>query len=802
MNPPSRPQLLVEPPAELNGSTIHLPNLWRAIRRARAWIVLTPLVVAVLVLVWTRWQEPVYEATASLVVETEPTESGPLARQVAAFTGLGEGRNTLETDLRLLASRQIAEGVVDSLALQVVMRRPRAPRSEIFARVAAERDAFSGMLTLERMTAGRYALEVVIGERSERAGFPLQESVGVGEAFEVGGVTLELAPTVAGEAPESIELIIIPFRDATQAFRNNLVVGRSGSSSVVEVTTRHSDPELAAGASNSVVERFVDYRRAVGQADARGAIDFLHDQVGQYELQLGEAEDELRRFREQELVVSPDAAATQQAQRLGTLEAQRAGLIAEQQVLARLVQDAAAAAGTEAGSSAYRRLAAYPEFFRNAAVQNILSSLVELENERSELLIRRTGENVDVRGLTSRIGELEEQLYLMATNHLAGLEEQIAAVDRTLAGSAGQAERVPGVQAEYMRLTRQLGLLEEIYTLLQTRLKEQEVAEADSRSDIRTLDAALVPLRPASPRPMLNLVLALIIGSMLGIGIAVVRALFDPAIYSRETAVAAAGGVPILTSIPDTRETSSRLLPSAGRRTFLERALPGRGAASNGRSTGPLADPAAEAYTDLRTRLTMFISPPPQVLVVTSPRAGDGKSTVAVNLALAYARHGTRTLLLEGDLRRPGLGDRLGTPAGSIGLGQVLQGSATAAEAILHHPAGAAGEAPLHLLLAGESPRHPIELLDSPALARLVQELRDHYAMIIIDTPPLSAVADALLLARVADGALLVTRAGATDRNTMEEAAAELGAAGVHVHGLVLNGFADRNSSRYSYGPG
>src|SRR5690606_19040699 len=177
-----------------------------------------------------------------------------------------------------------------------------------------------------------------------------------------------------------------------------------------------------------------------------------------------------------------------------------AELIAEREVLAGLIADVSASSSADAGNSAYRRLAVFPEFFRNPAVQNILSSLVQLENQRAELLVQRTMENVDVRGLSDRIEELEEQLYLTATSYLAGLDEQIAAADRTLAGSTGQAARVPQVQTEFVRLTRQVELLDEIYALLQMRLKEQEVAEADGRSDIRMLDAALVPLRPASPR--------------------------------------------------------------------------------------------------------------------------------------------------------------------------------------------------------------------------------------------------------------------------------------------------------------
>lgn len=777
-------------------SSIHLPNLWRAILRGWAWIVLTPLVLGLVVFVWTRLQQPEYESTASLVVDTETSERGLLASQMAAFAGFGGVRSSLETDLRLLESRQIAEGVVDSLSLHVELAKPRVPRGELFSLVEAERDAFAGILHLTRRPDGQYDVTVEVAERSERRDFPVPQRIAVDQPFEVGGVRLQFAPEAREQLPETIEVHVLLFRSAVQRFVNELEIARAGTSSVIEVSARHTDPELTAAMANSVVARFVEYRRQTTQSEARGAIDFLHAQIAEYETQLREAEDRLREYREEELVVSPDAAASQQAQRLSTLEAQRAELIAEREVLAGLIADVSASSSADAGNSAYRRLAVFPEFFRNPAVQNILSSLVQLENQRAELLVQRTMENVDVRGLSDRIEELEEQLYLTATSYLAGLDEQIAAADRTLAGSTGQAARVPQVQTEFVRLTRQVELLDEIYALLQMRLKEQEVAEADARSDIRMLDAALVPLRPASPRPLLSLVLALIVGGMLGVGIALARALFDPALYSRGAALAAAGGVPILTSIPDPRGGMPRLLPAGGR-ALLRRALPG-GENRNGSFAGPMADPAAEAYTDLRTRLTMFTQPRPQVVLVTSPREGDGKTTVAANLALAFANHGTRTLLLEGDLRRAGLARQLKTAASARGLGHVLHGSATAAEVIQPYP-GTSGDAVLDVLLAGESPRHPTELLDSPALSRLMEELRSHYEMVVVDSPPLGAVADALLLAQQSDGALVVTRAGATDRAAMEETLAELSAVGARVHGLVLNGFSDRPGGRYSY---
>ena len=782
-------------PSIEQGSFMHLPSLWRSIRRSRGWMVGLPLVLVLLAAIWTWLQPRQYEGRTTLLIESTGAGGGGglLAQQVAAITGMGAGRGTLETDLQLLQSRQVLRGVVDSLALRVIPREPAdLPRGAVFARVAADTGGFAGRLHFAARGDGSYTLSVRDAPPLPR---PPPTVVRAGEPIEVGGIRLELAALPPGEAPERIDLEVVSFRRMVQLFRDDLVVERTGTSSLVEVRARYPDPQLAALASDLLVERFIEYRRQTNREDAAGSVEFLEEQVADYAVELRDAEERLREFRERERLVSAPEQAARSVQRLSALDTQRAELAAQRTVLARLVETATAAAGEDRPSE-FRRLAAFPEFFRNPAVQDILQSLVELENERAQVMVLRTAENADVRGLTERIEQLERQLLSTALDYLAGLDEQLAAIDVTLRSTSGEAERVPAVETEFMRLSREVEMLNEIHTLLQMRLKEQEVTAADRRTDVRLVDAALVPSRPVSPRPVLNLLLALIVGAMLGLGVAVVRAAVDPALYSRDVVAAVSGGVPILSSIP-AGQRGAWALPAAGGRLRLP----------FGRTTLPAGDggfivapgtPAAEAYASLRTRLINFTVPPPRVLLVASSRAGDGKSTVAANLAAAFARHGASTLLLEADLRRGDLNELLRLREPRSTLADVLAGGAEATEAIatITLPGGAES---LDVLLAGRAARRPAALLESEAFGALIAELRARYDVIVLDTPPLQPVSDALLAGRHADGALLVTRAGATSRDALEAAIDELDRSGARVHGLVLNGF-DRADATYEYG--
>lgn len=777
------------------GSEIHIPHLWRAILRSRWWILGLPVGFALVIGLWTYLQDPVYEAQATLMVQNEAPEGGMLAQQVAAFTGLGGARGSIETDLRLLESRQVAEAVVDSLSLQVLVQSPARPRSSLFSEIDVRPDALEGTISLSRRPDGRYAVNFEPSDLS--ADRPTATAdVRLGEPFDVAGIRMRLRSD-PDDVPDRIELRVLSFRSAVDQFRKDFRVERVGGS-ILSTTFRHNDPTLTAEATNAAVGRFVDYRREMSRSDARGAIDFLREQVAAQESELRAAEARLRDFREQESVISTEAAASQQASRLSSLQVQLADLVAERSVLTELMDGVVRAAEGEARISTYRSLAAFPEFFRSMAVQNVLSSLIELENQRAELLVRRTVENADVQALSGRINDLEQQLFAISESYVASLNEQIDAVQHMLAQSSLQASRIPEIETQYLQLTRQVQLLDQTYALLQMRLKEQEVAEADVRSDIRLIDAALVPQSPVAPKPLMNLVLAVSVGLVLGLVIALVRGLLDRRIYSREVALGAAGGLPVLATIAREEHNGGRLINKSGRSVRFLSAGYEHGVSAESLNGSVVRD----QYTALRTRLVSLTTPRPQVILIASPNRGDGKTTVALNLAMAFSSLGTRTLLIEADLRAGRLAAQFGIKPTVPGLGEVLAGTTDVADAVITRSLGDQEGCYVDVVTAGSAHQHPTSLLESSSWATLINAVREEYGAVIVDTPPLAAVPDALLIARHVDAILVAARSGTTDRSALEGAVHELSTVGAPVLGLVLNGFADTTIERYPYGSG
>lgn len=282
------------------------------------------------------------------------------------------------------------------------------------------------------------------------------------------------------------------------------------------------------------------------------------------------------------------------------------------------------------------------------------------------------------------------------------------------------------------------------------------------------VDQAELPKSPVSPVPSRNLLLGFLVGCLLALAYAVVRGNLDRRLQSVEEVekrgVVVAGLVPTSRFLQRSTDEHARVAVAQG-------GGPNEGHAS-----------AAEAFRKLRTNLTyMNVDNPPRVIVVTSPNASDGKSTVAANLAAALATTGQNVVLVDGDLRRPNVATAFGLVEG-VGLTTALVGRISVDDAIQEAP----DQTGLKVLAAGSIPPNPSELLGTKAMTHVIEHLRkDHY--VIIDAPPLLPVTDAAVLTRQADGAILVVSSGRTLDAELDAALEALRSVGGTMLGVVMN---------------
>ncbi|WP_448073289.1 polysaccharide biosynthesis tyrosine autokinase [Georgenia yuyongxinii] len=282
---------------------------------------------------------------------------------------------------------------------------------------------------------------------------------------------------------------------------------------------------------------------------------------------------------------------------------------------------------------------------------------------------------------------------------------------------------------------------------------------------------AAEPDAPSSPVLSRNLVIGGLLGLLLGAGMAFLREILDTRVRTGAD-VAELSDVAVIASVP--YEDSP-----AQHRVFL--------------SEDPFGA-RAEAVRRLRTNLQFVsLSDRPRSIVVTSPTAGEGKSTTAVNLAVALADAGSRVILVDGDLRRPSVAAYMGLE-GSVGLTTVLIGRAEVDDVVQPW-----GDSTLDVLSSGQVPPNPSELLGSSAMRNLLEHLTDTYDYVVLDSPPLLPVTDAAVLSTLAGGTIMVIGSGTTHKAQVRESLTSLASIGTRPVGLVLNKAPVEGRDRYYY---
>jgi tyrosine-protein kinase Etk/Wzc len=783
------------PPAPENPT---LGDFRAALRRHRALVGVCVLLTVLLGVAYTLFTTRVYEATSVLRFELEQVNLPQLVQLLST-------ENRVSTEIEVLQGRSAAAAVIDSLGLRARLVAPRHARvSEVFSVLRVAPGTNTLTLILRAGKGGHYFT-------IKRPEPPRDEiSARIGETVQVAGVTLALTP--AALRVSELRLRVVSMDEAVRSFESALKISRPArDAELIAARVRASDPVQAAAAANLLAQQLISGRQRVQMARTGSTVRFLKQQLDTLGIQLHVAEDALRAYRERAGVVDADEEARTQVRRLAQIQADRGAVEAERQALALLVQQmrSDSAQALPGGQAPSRGLVSFPTLFRNQAASELLGALAQVENERSALLVRRKPQDPDVLVLTARVRELDAQLQGIAETYLQGLTNQVAALQEVARGFGGALNSLPKKEVQTARLEREVRVQQELYTLIQTRLKEAEITQAMEDPTVRIVDPAVVPDRPVRPKPLFNLAISLVLGSLLGMMTAIGRELTNRSVRTRADALLAAG-LPVLGAIPRVERRPLKLLPRPGQRPRhahhqhhrglhraarrLRRALIGsrkgeRYAVARIESmlvTQP-ETPAAyvESWNQLHANLVLAHQErPPKVMVFTSPLPGEGKTLSVTNFALTLAARGLRVLLIDADLRC-GLVNEVFGYAREPGFAELLSGSARFEDGARRIPVGETGT--LVILPSGALLPNPGRPLVIERIREVLQGLAPQFDLVLIDSPPVNLLADAALLGSAADAVVLVVRAGHTQIEALRYAMDQLTAARAPVIGTLLN---------------
>ena len=512
-------------------------KLGKALRRRWLLVLGAPAVTTLLALLFIFLARPVFESGASIRFLEDKT---PLGSGLGSGMGQGGGGLSLlaslagrsvptATEVQVLGSRALARVVMDELGLRLELRRPlRVRRGAVFQEVDLSEQVTEGVFTLDwvadgqftvtgRIVAERNVFRPILNERKIEVDLG---SAVVGEPLPIEGARIVLAPEAA--TLRRIRFRIHSMQDALDDFQENVSIERARrDADVVSIHVRWTDPEVAARAANLMATRFMERRDAFLSREFGRTAAFLSSELDSLQGELVVAEEALRVYREAQGIVQPEAQAIAAVERLADLQGRRDLIAAERQALLTFLDEVLAAPADIAAESRYRQLVYFPTLLANAATAELLRLLGEIENERAALLDRRTPDAREIRVLSQRVTELENQLRAVAETFMDGLGNQVASLDQLIAGFQVELERVPAVELEYLRRRRQVEVLTELYLFMQLRQKEAEITAAGESGGARIVDVAEVPLEPIVPQPMLTLIISLVVGAGIGVGGAV-----------------------------------------------------------------------------------------------------------------------------------------------------------------------------------------------------------------------------------------------------------------------------------------
>jgi len=730
--------------------TLDLLHLWRVIWSAKWNIAWLALLSCALAVVALSFITPQYVGSATLLIKDKTPPV--LSFQQAAEAGGATTTDYLQTQQALLQSRELAERAVRKLGL-----------------------------TTNPITDPRQQAQSWFTPRQWLADLNRDQWL----------PWLDLLPPPKPPATE--EQV---FNDVTQNLMLHTSVKFVGKSQLLEIDVELPDPALAAAVANALAQGFIDSQQDTSLKSSQNNTSWMNTRLVELRDNLRVAENKLQAYREEQGLVDVDGVATISANELQMtgnrmIDARRDRAEAESQF--RQAQSLS--------NGDISRLSSVPAVLSNPLIQQFQADLAKAQAKVEELSGRYGPKHPALISARSEQRTAANSLRLQVQQVVAGIERQyqlaVASEDalrKSFNSNKAQIQDISRKEFQLREFQREVDSTRALYETFVTRLKETAATSDMDSAKARIVDPAIAPLEASKPRKNLILAIVALVAAVVGVALAF---LFDTLsnTFKTDDTVESLLNVPLLSVVPLVMKKSRRQLA----RLFEDNDHPR----------------FCETIRNLRTWLMLQNNErPAQVVLVTSSVSGEGKSTIANNLASSLAPL-ERVLLIDADMRQPTLSLNFDFPPQSPGLANLMAGTARLEDCIRSVgnldmlPAGCLTPSALDpfdapRLQASSSSSNAVapaqDLLSSPRLGRLLQILKSRYRHIIIDSPPAEIVSDALLLAQHSDAVIYVVKAQSTPVGQVRKSIAVLQQSQAPVFGVVLNQVDLRKARKYGHG--
>jgi polysaccharide biosynthesis transport protein len=591
------------------------------------------------------------------------------------------------------------------------------------------------------------------------------------------------------------------YQRVLERFEDRLGINPINRSRLVAIQFDSQDAGLAARVANSLAENYVEQNLEARWTATQKAADWLSHQLSGVKAKLEKSEEELQNYaRRNDLVfLESDKEPSR------NVENEQVQQLQEELTKAEAERYAKEALYRQVEAGEYESL---PGVSENKVIQDLTEHLAELKREYARLTTTFNADYPRVKEIQSQIDEIAASIHEQQksaaeriTNDYEAAVRRENLVREALREEQKQMNQVAARAVQYNILKREVDTNKQLYEGLLQRLKEASVSASLRASNIRIVDSAEPPTKPVKPTIPLNLGLAAILGLGLGMCAAFLQERLDDTLKGTEDVerllgLTTVGLIPAVTQVNGNHLGVSRLLEqtkSLGHRENGNGRKPDAAwhrIDANGTQNAALV----EAFRSLRTSILLSTADrPPSSLLISSTQPGEGKTTIASNLAIALAQLGQRVLLVDADLRSPSLHRLFGTRE-SAGLVSYLAGHQDWHSVV--RPSGSRG---LDLMFCGPVPPNPSELLSSRSMGELLRSAREQYEFIILDSAPMLALADSRILATLVSGVLLVVKNATIPCEQVKQTLSGIRSVGGNVIGVALNRVDLHTDGYYGY---
>jgi polysaccharide biosynthesis transport protein len=552
-----------------------------------------------------------------------------------------------------------------------------------------------------------------------------------------------------------------------------LRVSRPPNTYLMQISYRSADPQLAADAANAITQSYLEHTYNIRLRSSASLAGFMERQLAELKAKMERSSLALAAFERELNVINPEEKTNILGARLLQLNTEYTTAQADR------LKKEAAYESVESGALEATLGASQGEPLRNLA-----GHLIESREHFADISSYYGSNHPEYRRAQAALREAEAAFEYTRKGIVRRVEIEFRESQRreemakqAVAEAKIEFDRVNARSFEYQALKREAESDKALYAELMRKIKEAGINAGFQNSSIRIADAARPALRPVSPNIPLNVLLAFVFSLLISIAAAVTVDMLDKTVRDPDQV---------------TRTLHAEVIGSL---PLMKNKRGGRPADAGISSASPDMSGFQESIRTLRNSIMLasferrFRS-----LLVTSATPGEGKTTTAVNLASAHAEQGKRTLLIDGDLRRPSVHRHFGVPS-VVGLSNVLLGEVPWREAVLLRTEGTSA---LDILPAGPPSRRASDLVGR-GLVELLEEAAADYDLVVLDAPPLLGFAEPLQMATAVDGVIVVARAGQTTRKAVASVLAILNRLRAKVAGVVLNEVHKELSDSYHY---